>query len=49
MTKPDTIYFRRDDKKTLEMIIAIATLGGERGDIYHLLKMFKKSRNWARP
>ena len=36
-----TIYFRRHDRKMLEMIVFIANLAGDEGiDIYHLAKVF---------
>ena len=36
-----TIYFKRNDRKLLEMIVFIANLAGDEGvDIYHLAKIF---------
>ena len=44
---PDTICFRRNDRKMLEMIIFIANLAGKRGvDIYHLAKIFFYAEKW---
>ena len=44
---PDTIRFRRNDRKMLEMIIFIAHLAGKRGvDIYHLAKIFFYAEKW---
>ena len=42
-----TIYFRRSDRKLLEMIVFIANLAGEKGiDIYHLAKIFFYAEKW---
>ena len=42
-----TIYFTRNDRKLLEMIVFIATLAGDKGiDIYHLAKIFFYAEKW---
>ena len=44
---PDTICFRRNDRKMLEVIIFIAHLAGKRGiDIYHLAKILFYAEKW---